>query len=77
MLKAQIKKEIAITNKEIAQYLWEDKSVLDNIRETLEDTLYIKYKMDYDARCIAVAELTKADYVEILVHLANKLSNEM
>lgn len=76
MLKAQIKKEIAITNKELAQYLWEDGSIFDNIEETISNMLYNRYKMNYDERCNAVAELTDMDYVEMLIFLANKLQNK-
>ena len=77
MLKAEIKKEIMITNKEIAQILLEDESIFDNIDDILKDMLYTKYKMDYDSRCDAVNQLTSADYVEILIFLANKLQNIM
>ena len=77
MLKAEIKKEIMITNKEIAQFLLEDESIFDNINSILSDELYIKYKMDYDSRCDAVNQLTTADYVEILIFLANKLQDIM
>lgn len=76
MLKAQIKKEIAITNKEIAEYLWTDGSIFDNIEETISNMLYNRYKMNYDERCNAVAELTDMDYVEMLIFLANKLQNK-
>lgn len=76
MLKAEIKKEIIMTNKEIAQFLLEDGSFLDAINETLEDMLFDKYKMDYEVRADAIAELTIADYYEILISLANKLLNE-
>ena len=71
MIKAKITKEIMITNKEIAQILLEDESIFDGIDEILKDMLYTKYKMDYDSRCDAVAELTKADYIQILESLAN------
>lgn len=77
MLKAEIKKKIMITNKEIAQFLFTDGSLIDRMDEILEDMLYDEYKMDYDARCDAVGQLTPADYTEILVFLANKLSERM
>ena len=77
MLKAQIKKEIIITNKEIAQILLEDESIFDDIDDILKDMLYTKYKMDYDSRCEAVNQITSADYVEILIFLANKLQDIM
>lgn len=73
MLKAEIKKEVKITNKEIAHFLYTDGSLLDHIAETLEDMLYDEYKMDYDTRCQAVAELTDADYTEILKILADMI----
>ena len=77
MLKAEIKKEIMITNKEIAQILLEDESIFDDIDDILKDMLYTKYKMDYDSRCEAVNQITSADYVEILIFLANKLQDIM
>ncbi len=76
MLKAEIKKEIIMTNKEIAQFLLEDGSFLDMIREILDNMLFDKYKMDYEARDNAIDELTTADYYEILISFANKLLNE-
>ena len=76
MLKAVIKKEIMIMNKEIAQFLWEDGSFLEKIDETLEDMLYNEYEMDYDSRRDAVGQLTNADYVQILSALVNKLAEQ-
>lgn len=76
MLKAEIKEEVIITNKEIAKYLCNEGSLFDHITETLEDMLYFKYKMDYDARCAAVAKLTKEDYVQIFKALADKIVGE-
>ena len=76
MLKAEIKKEIIVTNKEIAQYLLEDGSLLERIDEILDDMLFDKYKIDYELRADATAELTIADYYEILISFANKLLNE-
>lgn len=76
MLKAEIKKEIMITNKEIAEILYRDGTILEQIDEILEDMLYDRYKMDYAARCDAVEQLTKADYAQILESLANKLRIE-
>lgn len=76
MLKAKITKEIMITNKEIAEFLWKDGSILDNIDDILKDMLYNEYKMDYDLRCDAVDALTIADYVQILEALVNKLRIE-
>ena len=73
MIKAEIKKEIMITNKEIAQFLWEDGSLFEEIEGTLGDMLYDRYKMDYTSRSDAVEQLTNADYNEILIFLANKL----
>lgn len=73
MLKAEIKKEIMITNKEIAQILLEDESIFDDIDDILKDMLYTKYKMDYDSRCDAVNQLTSADYIQILEALANEV----
>ena len=75
MLKAEIKKEITITNKEIAQILLDNESIFDNINDILEKVLYDRYKMDYDARHDAVSQLTTADYIEILIHLANKVQS--
>ena len=77
MLKAEIKKEIMITNKEIAQILLEDESIFDDIDDILKDMLYTKYKMDYDSRCEAVNQITSADYIQILESLADKLKNIM
>lgn len=77
MLKAEIKKEIMIRNKEIAHFLVKDGALLDRMSEILEDMLYDEYKMDYDTRCRAVAELTDADYTEILIFLAHELSEKM
>lgn len=76
MIKVEIKKEITITNKEMAQFLLEDGSFLDMIREILEDMLFDKYKMDYEARDNAINELTTTDYYEILTSFANKLMSE-
>ena len=76
MLKAVIKKEIMITNKEIAQFLWKDGSFLEKIDETLGDMLYDEYEMDYDSRCDVVGQLTNADYVQILSALVNKLAEQ-
>ena len=76
MLKAQIKKEIIITNKEIAEFLYKDGDLLDHIDELLEDMLYNEYKMDYVTRVEAVGALTPADYIQILESLANKLRIE-
>ena len=73
MLKAEIKKEIIITNKEIAQYLYEDEAFLEEMKEMLEDMLYLKYNMDLTARHDAVNELTGADYAQIFESLANKM----
>lgn len=73
MLKANIKKEVIITNKEIAQFLFKDGTILETIDELLEDMLYNEYKMDYVSRCDAVSELTNADYAQILESLANKI----
>lgn len=77
MIKAEIKKEITITNKEIAQFLLEDESIFDNINTILSDELYVKYKIDYDSRCDAINQLTTADYIQILESLADKLKNIM
>lgn len=76
MLKAVIKKEVEITNKEIAQYLWVDGSVFESIDETLENMLYDKYDMDYPTRSGAVEKLTNADYIEILQGLADRIKND-
>ena len=76
MIRAEIKKEITITNQEIAQFLLEDESIFDNINSILSDELYIKYKMDYDSRCDAINQLTTVDYIEILIFLANKLQKK-
>jgi hypothetical protein len=73
MLKAKIEKEVMITNKEIAQFLFKDGTTLEKIDELLEDMLYDEYKMDYDSRCDAVSKLTNADYAQILESLANKI----
>lgn len=76
MLKAKIKTEITMTNEEIAQLLLKDGSVLEAIDQTLDDMLFEKYKMDYEARNNAIDDLTIADYVEILRILASKLLKE-
>lgn len=73
MLKAEIKKEVVMTNKEIALFLFEDESVLEDIEETLDDMLYNKYDMDYRTRCVALKKLTTKDYIEILRLLADKM----
>ena len=73
MLKAEIKKEIIITNKEIAQYLYEDEALLCEVQGILEDMLYLKYNMDANARFSAVDKLTKIDYAQIFESLANIL----
>lgn len=76
MLKAEIKKEITITNKEAAEYLWVDGGIFDSISEILEDMLHTEYDMNYDARRVAVGNLTDADYVEILKSLADKITKD-
>lgn len=76
MLKAVIKKEIMITNTEIAEFLWKDGSLFEHIDEILEDMLYDKYNMDYDSRRDAVSKLTNADYIQIIASLANKIGKE-
>lgn len=73
MLKAEIKKEVTLTNKEVAEFLWKDGSFLEQIDEILGNMLYDTYGMDCDSRCDALDELTAADYSEILIFLANKL----
>lgn len=76
MLKAEMKKEIIITNKEIAQFLWKDGGLFESIDEILEDMLFDKYEMDYDSRRDAVNYLTTADYIQILESLANVMRIE-
>ena len=77
MLKAEIKKEIEITNKEIAHYLFIDGDLLEHMDEILEDMLYDDYGMDYDTRCDAVAQLALEDYIEILEALVDELREEL
>ena len=74
MLKAVIKKEIEITNKEIAHYLYNDGAFLDYINEIIDGMLYRKYRMDYMSRSDAIAELKAEDYAEILKALGDELS---
>ena len=76
MLKAVMKKEVTLTNKEIAQYLWNDGSIFESIDETLGNMLYEKYDMDYPTRCDAVERLTNADYIEILQGLVDRIKND-
>lgn len=76
MLKAIMKKEVTLTNKEIAQYLWNDGSILESMEENLVDKLHTEYGMDYDISHEAVDELTNADYVEILQSLADKITKD-
>lgn len=76
MLKAEIKKEIIMTNKEIAQFLLKDGCILESIDQALEDMLFEKYKMDFEAREKALDQLTITDYYEILISFANKLMSE-
>ena len=76
MLTAVIKKEVTLTNKELAQILLQDGSIFDNIDDIFSNMLYDDYKMDYDTRCDAVNELTSIDYVEILRFLADELEEE-
>lgn len=73
MLKAEVKKEIIMTNKEIAQFLLEDGSVIDTINETFIDMLFDKYKMSSEAEWNVIDDLTMLDYANILIILANKL----
>lgn len=75
MLKAEIKKEVKITNKEIAHYLFIDGDLLEHMDEILENMLYEDYGIDYDTRCDAVAQLTVEDYIEILKMLADELES--
>lgn len=76
MLKAIIKKEVTLTNEELAQILLEDESIFDNIDDILSNMLYTEYKMDYDSRCDAVNQLTSIDYIQILRFLADKLEED-
>ena len=76
MLKAEIKKEVIMTNKEIAHFLYNDGALLDEVDGILENMLYRKYKMDYDTRMDAVAQLTMEDYAEILKIFADDLLME-
>lgn len=76
MLKIEIKKEIKITNKEIAHFLFVDGSLLDHMDETLENILYDEYKIDYATRCDAVEQLTIEDYVEILKMFVDELDKD-
>lgn len=77
MLKAVMKKEIMITNKEIAHFLFKDGGLFEDIDEILEDMLYEKYKMDCDSRHDAIKKLTTADYIQILAELANEMGKNM
>ena len=77
MLKAVIKKEITLTNAQLAQILLEDESIFDNIDDIFSNMLYNEYKMDYDSRCEAVSKLTSIDYVQILRILADKLEEDI
>ena len=76
MLKVEVKKEVIMTNKEIAQFLLKDGSIIDDIVQILEDMLFDEYKMDYEAREKALDDLTTADFYEILISLANELLNK-
>ena len=77
MLKAEIKKEIMITNTEIAQFLLKNGCIFEHIDEILEDMLDDRYNMDYDSRCDAVSKLTNADYIQILESLANEMRKKI
>ena len=77
MLKAVIKKEITLTNAQLAQILLEDESIFDNIDDIFSNMLYNEYKMDYDSRCEAMSKLTSIDYVQILRILADKLEEDI
>lgn len=74
MIKAQIKKEVEITNEEIAKIISRDGRVIDDIKQILDDWLYDEYKMYYDERCDALSDLTTIDYIEILKLLANEMA---
>lgn len=74
MIKVQIKKEVEITNEEIAKIISRDGRVIDGIRQILDDWLYDEYKMDYSERCDALSDLTTIDYIEILRLLSNEIT---
>lgn len=76
MLKAEIKTKIIITNEEIAEFLFKDGSLIDEINQILDDMLFDKYKMDYEARDNAIDGLTAIDYAEILRIFASKVLKE-
>lgn len=76
MLKAIIKKEVTLTNEELAQILLQDESIFDTIDDILSDMLYTDYKMDFDSRTEALNQLTSIDYVQILRFLADKLEED-
>lgn len=76
MLKAIIKKEVTLTNKELAQILLQDESIFDTIDGILSYMLYTDYKMDFDSITEALNQLTSIDYVQILRFLADKLEED-
>lgn len=73
MLRIEIKQEVIMTNKEIANFLYADGRLIEYMGNVLEDMLYDRYKMDYEDRCYAVTTLTKTDYAQILRHLADRM----
>ena len=74
MLRAEIKKEVIITNEELANYLFQDGRLMDYMSELFEVMLYDGYNMDYEDRHNAVYEgLRPTDYAFILRNLADRM----
>ena len=73
----KIKKEINISNATIANDLFKDGSIFENIDENISDILCNQYEIDYSSSQDAVNQITSEDYVEILTFLAKKLQNTM
>lgn len=73
MIKAEIKKEIMMTNEEIAEHLWSGDDIMMAIESCIEDMLFDKYNISYSDNGVIVKQLTDRDYAQILEFLAKKL----
>lgn len=71
MIKVEIKKEIMMTNEEIAEQLWNGNDIMMAIETCIADMLFNEYKIDYSY--YAIHQLMDGDYAQILEFLAKKL----
>lgn len=73
MIKAEIKKEIMMTNEEIAEHLWNGDDIIMAIEDCIKDVLFNEYNISYSDNDVIVNQLTDRDYAQILEFLAKKL----